>query len=287
MKVPNNKLSSVKKYFLAELEPIVGKEAKSFFSFLCEAWLGLTRSDLILNPDKEISESEILKFLYGIKDLKKNRPVQYVAGKTWFYGLEIRVEEGVLIPRPETEELVDWIVTSNSNKNAKNIVDIGTGSGCIGLAIKSKLIDANVTGLDFSDEALKIAKCNAENLSLDVRFQQFDALNWQEFKFENKFDLIVSNPPYIPEEDKASMHPNVLDYEPDMALFVPNESPLIFYEAIADFAKENLKKGGAVYFEIHEDFGLEVGRMLNRKGFDPLVLCDLQAKERMVRATLK
>ena len=287
MKVPDNKLSSIKRFFLLELEPIVGEEAKSFFSFLCEAWLGLSRSDLILNPDMEISESEILKFLYGIKDLKKNRPVQYVGGKTWFYGLEIGVEEGVLIPRPETEELVDWIVKTEFNKDAKRIVDIGTGSGCIPLAIKSKLIDAEIIGLDVSNKALKIAKHNANSLSIDVRFQKFDALNWQDFNFENKFDIIVSNPPYIPEVDKERMHSNVLDYEPDLALFVPNESPLLFYEAIADFAKENLEKGGAVYFEIHENFGFEVVKILNRKGFDPLVVCDLQAKERMVRATLK
>lgn len=286
MKVPDNKLSSIKKFFLLELEPVVGEEARSFFIFLCEAWLGLSRSDLILHAEKEISESELLKFLYGIKELKKNRPVQYVAGKTWFYGLEIGLEEGVLIPRPETEELVDWILKDENG--AKRIVDVGTGSGCIPLALKNKLPLASVTGLDISEEALCTASKNGENIGLEVQFKKFDALNWANFNFEDKFDIVVSNPPYIPEMDKQKMHDNVLQYEPEIALFVPNDDPLRFYDAIADFALKNLTHGGKLYFEIHESFGEQVLEMLNSKGYFNLELRkDLQGKDRMVRASLK
>jgi release factor glutamine methyltransferase len=286
MKVPDNKLSSIKKFFLLELEPVVGEEARSFFSFLCEAWLGLSRSDVILNAEKEISESELLKFLYGIKELKKNRPVQYVAGKTWFYGLEIGLEEGVLIPRPETEELVDWIVKEENG--AMRIADVGTGSGCIPLALKNNLPFASVTGLDISEEALCTASKNRENIGLEVGFKKFDALNWSNFNFEDKFDIVVSNPPYIPEMDKQKMHDNVLQYEPEIALFVPNNHPLKFYEAIADFSIKNLTHGGRLYFEIHEDFGDQILKMLNSKGYYKIELRkDLQGKDRMVRAFLK
>lgn len=283
MKVPNNKLSSVKDFFFKELSFLDQAEVKRFFEFLCEAWLGLRKSDLILNPDQELSESEILKFLYGIKDLKKNKPVQYVAGLTWFYGLEIGVSEGVLIPRPETEELVDWIVKDYSN--ALFIADVGTGSGCIPLALRSNLPNAKVLGLDISVVALEIASKNASKLNLEVDFSEFDALNWYQYKFEDKFDVIVSNPPYIPHSDKELMHENVLLFEPELALFVPNDSPLLFYQAIADFANSNLKIGGALFFEIHESFGEDTLKMLQNKGFSNLELRqDLQGKDRMIKA---
>lgn len=283
MKVPDNKLSSVKTFFFDALKDLDQAEVKNYFSFLCEAWLGLKKMDLMLNPDKELSESEILKFLYGIKDLQKNRPVQYLAGKTWFYGLEIGVKEGVLIPRPETEELVDWVVSKEYN--AKTILDIGTGSGCIPLSIKSKLLKAQVKGFDISDEAIEIASKNAKVLGLDVGFESFDALNWSKFPQERKFDVIVSNPPYIPISDKELMHSNVLEFEPGLALFVPNDSPLLFYKAIADFANENLVSNGVLYCEIHESFGSETVEMLKEKGFQNIELRqDLQGKDRMVRA---
>ena len=285
MKIPNNKLSSVRTYFFEALSTFEGPDIKSYFEYLCDAWLGLSKMDIRLNPDVEITESELLKFFYGIKDLLKDRPVQYIAGKSWFYGLEIGVREGVLIPRPETEELVDWIVKENSN--AQNIFEIGTGSGCIPLAIKSNLKNATVFAGDISEEALSIAKNNGEVLNLKVHFQKFDALNWQKFKFEQKFDVIVSNPPYIPNSDKALMHKNVLDFEPGLALFVANESPLVFYEKIADFALENLSESGALYYEIHERLGLETIKMLKGKGFSNVLLRqDLQGKDRMLKATI-
>ena len=285
MKVPNNKISSVKSYFFESLKSFSLNEVNNYFSFLCDAWLDLSKADLLLNPDVEISESELLNFLYAIKDLKKNRPIQYIAGKTWFYGVELYVKEGVLIPRPETEELVDWVVSEC--KFAKQILDIGTGSGCIPLAIKSKLRDLHLTGYDVSKDAIEIAQKNAKSLNLEVSFDEFDVLNWKLFPQENKFDVIVSNPPYIPEFDKKIMHENVLDYEPTLALFVPNDDPLVFYKAIADFSLINLNEQGKLYLEIHESYGLEVVQMLTQVGYGNIELRkDLQGKDRMIKASL-
>ena len=285
MKVPNNKISSIKTYFFEALDSFSVSEVKNYFDFLCVAWLGISKSEMILNPDREISESELLRFLYGIKELKKNRPVQYVAGKTWFYGLEIKVQEGVLIPRPETEELVDWII--KECESAAAILDIGTGSGCIPLAIKNKLIDSVVSGFDISQQALDVASENADLLGLNIQFAAFDILNWKSFSQENKFDVIVSNPPYIPVSDKKNMHKNVLDYEPEMALFVPNDNPLVFYKSIAEFAHKNLNPSGKLFLEIHESYGTIITEMLQDSGFSNIELRkDLQGKNRMIKAIL-
>ncbi len=283
MKVPNNKLSSVKEFFLKELRSLESSEVNQYFIILCDAWLGLSKTDLIINSEKELSESEILKFLYGIKDLKKHRPIQYVAGKTWFYGLEIMVKEGCLIPRPETEELVDWLV--NEEEKANSILDIGTGSGCISLAVKSVLNNAEVSAYDISEDALAIAESNGKHLGLAVNFIHADILNWENQLLDKSFDVIISNPPYIPNSDKPQMAENVLGFEPQLALFVENETPIVFYERIADYAKIHLNNGGSLYFEIHESFAGEVMNMLKAKSFRKVVLKqDLQGKDRMVRA---
>lgn len=286
MKIPTNKLSAVKQYFLEELSDFEQSEVETYFSIICETWFGLSKTDRMINPDKPLSESEILKVLYGIKDLKNHRPIQYLVGKAWFYGLEIGVEEGCLIPRPETEELVDWVI--QEEKQAGSILDIGTGSGCIPLAIKSKLIKAQVSAYDISEAALSIAKSNAESLALDIEFKQVDILNWEEGDITSEFDVVVSNPPYIPNSDKPLMANNVLDYEPGLALFVANESPIIFYEKIADFGLSNLKRLGSLYFEIHEAYGTEVIEMLSNKSYMNIELRkDLQGKDRMIRAQKK
>ena len=255
MKVPNNKISSVKTYFFEALDSFPVSEVRNYFDFLCFAWLDISKSEMILNPNLEISESELLKFLHGIKQLKKNRPVQYVAGKTWFYDIEIKVREGVLIPRPETEELVTWIIQDCSS--TISILDIGTGSGCIPLAVKNKLKDSVVYGFDISQKALGVAKENSALLGLEIQFSAFDILNWELFPQENKFDVIVSNPPYIPVSDKQMMHKNVLDYEPDLALFVPNDDPLVFYKSIVEFAYLNLNLSGKLFLEIQKREGVQ------------------------------
>ncbi len=283
MKIPDNKLSSVKSFFLEELKEF--EEANIFFSICCDAWLGMSRTDLFLGQDKMLSESEILKFLFGIKALKNNEPVQYVVGETWFYDLKINVEMGVLIPRPETEELVHWII--QSEKKSLSILDIGTGSGCIPLSLKSNLSSASVSACDISEEAITIAKANAERLKLEVNLFSMDILN-ESLWIDEKFDVIVSNPPYIPIVEKNIMHENVLAYEPDLALFVPNDTPLLFYDKIAVFGLRNLNKGGRLYFEIHEEFGAETLAMLKNKGFVDLeIKQDMQEKDRMIKAVLR
>ncbi len=282
MKISNNKLSTVKTFFLKELASF--EEAKLFFEICCDSWLGMAKTDLLIDKDKALSESEILKFFYGIKSLKNNEPVQYVVGETWFYDLRIGVKEGALIPRPETEELVDWII--NSEKEAKFILDIGTGSGCIPLALKNNLIKAKVSACDISGSAIEIAKENSKDLNLEVDFFKLDILNDSTWK-EDKLDVIVSNPPYIPVQEKIRMNENVLDFEPDLALFVPDDQPLLFYIKIAEFAVLHLKPKGSLYFEIHEDFSSETIQMLKGKGFvDIEIKRDLQGKDRMVRAVL-
>lgn len=285
MKVPDNKISSVKTYFFEALDSLPISQVRNYFNFLCLAWLDVSKSEMILNPHLEISESEILKFLYGIKELRINRPVQYVAGKTWFYNLEIKVREGVLIPRPETEELVSWII--QDCRSAISILDLGTGSGCIPLAIKNNLKSSVVYGFDISQKALEIAEENSDLLGLEIQFRQFDILNWELYPQENKFDAIVSNPPYIPISDKKMMQKNVLDYEPDLALFVSNDDPLVFYKSIAQFAYLNLNPSGKLFLEIHESYGCEIIEVLKDSGFDNIQLRqDLQGKDRMVKAVL-
>lgn len=280
MKINDNKLSTVKTFFLKELSAF--EEAKLYFEICCYSWLGMSKTSLLLDKDRVLSESEILKFFYGIKSLKKNEPVQYVVGETWFFDLKINLEAGVLIPRPETEELVDWII--NSEKNATSILDIGTGSGCIPLALKNNLKTSKVSGCDISEKAIELAKKNSKDLNLEVNFFSLDILNKTDWEGD-KLDVIVSNPPYIPIQEKFKMSKNVLDYEPSLALFVPNDNPLLFYIKIAEFSILNLKSKGSLYFEIHEDFGEEVIKMLERKGFDNLeIRQDLQGKNRMIRA---
>lgn len=286
MKVPDNSLKAVQVFFNSALSDYYPERAiQQFFYFLCDAWLGFDKLSVMMNIDFRLSESDLLLFFYGVKDLQKNRPVQYVAGKTWFYGLEIGVAEGVLIPRPETEELVDWVVKMESD--AAVFLDIGTGSGCIPLSIKKSIPNARVFGADISEVALNIARENAMKLNLAVDFIELDILTVTA-PFEDKsLEVIVSNPPYIPVDDKKQMAANVLDYEPDLALFVPNESPLVFYEAIADYGVKNLVKDGRLYFEIHESFGVETVAMLKQKGYQNIELQkDLQGKDRMIRAQI-
>lgn len=280
MKIPNNKLSSVKAFFLQELAAF--EEAKIYFEFCCSSWLGMEKTDLLIDKDRELSESEILQFFYGIKEILNHRPIQYVVGEAWFYDLKIKVKEGVLIPRPETEELVDWILEACSD--AKEVLDIGTGSGCIPLSIKNNLKQATVSAYDISEEAIGIAKSNGDALQLEVNLLLVDILNENSWP-DQKFDVIVSNPPYIPQSDRELMHENVLKFEPGLALFVPNESPLLFYEKIADFGKINLRKGGSLFFEIHEDYGQQTVDMLIQKGYVNVELRkDMQGKDRMIKS---
>jgi release factor glutamine methyltransferase len=219
--------------------------------------------------------------------LMRQEPVQYVLNESWFCGLKFYVDENVLIPRPETEEMVEWIISNcKFPVDELSILDIGTGSGCVAISLKRRIRKAEVWACDISPAALEIAKRNAGTLGTDVKFARFDFLDRQEWVKLPSFDIIVSNPPYVPEKDKGQMQPNVLQYEPATALFVPDNDPLIFYRAIAEFGKTHLKSGGSIYTEIHESLGETTTALFRAKGFEAEIKKDMQGKERMMRAVV-
>jgi release factor glutamine methyltransferase len=284
-KVPDNKLSSIKTFFFKELEILLGKrECKSYFELCCDSWLGMSKSDLILDAHAELSESQILKFLYGIKEFKKHVPIAHVLGEQYFYGLIFNVNKHVLIPRPETEELVDLIIKENQGVN--DILDIGTGSGCIAISLRKALPNVEVFAIDVNKETLDVAVSNSLKNKAEVNFLLSDALGLSSSVVSSKkWDVVVSNPPYIPVREKAEMDKNVVDYDPSLALFVPDKEPLLFYDAIAQWAIKSLNIKGKLYFEIHEDFGKEVCELLSEIGFSEVILKqDLQGKDRIVKA---
>ena len=243
---------------------------------------GISRNELLVEPNKELEIRGIDRI---IEELRAWRPVQYVTGRAEFDGLELEVAEGVLIPRPETEELVEWIA-SESASDAK-ILDVGTGSGCIAIALGCRLPQSRVRALDISEKALEIARRNSDKYAPKVEFVQGDALADFSTLVGEKLDVVVSNPPYIPRSDESSMRRNVTDYEPDTALFVEDSDPLIFYRSIARTARKMLKPGGKLYYEIYELYAAEMVEMLQVEGYgDVTVREDFRGKQRMVCATI-
>jgi release factor glutamine methyltransferase len=222
-----------------------------------------------------------------IARLQQHEPVQYVLNETWFCGLKFYTDKNVLIPRPETEELTEWIISNCKFPLSElKILDIGTGSGCIPVSLKRRLRKTEVWGIDISEAALNVAQKNATALGTDIYFVQADILDASGWSSLPVFDIIVSNPPYIPEKNKSAMQPNVLHYEPAAALFVPDDDALLFYKAIAVFAKEHLNKGGLLYFEIHEDLGPDVIALLESQGYVCELKKDMQQKDRMVKGNI-
>ncbi|MDD3079612.1 MAG: peptide chain release factor N(5)-glutamine methyltransferase [Paludibacter sp.] len=271
-------------YIAVELNGLYPEEEiRGITKILLSEVTGFSFSQLIINKNTKISDEQNFLFCSFVEKLKNFEPLQYILGKTEFMGLNFIVNPSVLIPRPETEELVEWILNDLAAGKYKKVLDIGTGSGCIPVALKKNVPDALVAGVDVSEDALDVAKQNARINGVDVNFNVMDILLAEDVGAE--YDIIVSNPPYIPERDKAEMHPNVLDYEPHLALFVPDDDPLKFYKAIADFAKKYLAENGQLYFEIHRDFGLAVKSMLLEKGFGNIELRrDLSGNDRMIKA---
>lgn len=259
-------------------------EASEITDRVMERLTGSMKAERMLYKNEAITSQEEVLLKQYAERLLKHEPVQYILNECWFYGLKFYVDKNVLIPRPETEELVDWII-----RNLKfpfkelKILDIGTGSGCIAIALKRKLRKAEVWACDVSKEALEVAKQNSANLQADINFVQLDFINEKERDQLTSFDIIVSNPPYVPEKDKGTMNKNVLEFEPHTALFVKDNNPLVFYEAIADFAKTHLNKEGSVYCEIHESLGKETTALFTEKGFTVELKKDMQGKERMVK----
>lgn len=259
-----------------------GREQQAIMRQLLEHIQGRSYAKLEVERPT-FSESEINKLAHQMMELNQFRPLQYVLGEVEFCGFKIYVHEGALIPRPETEELVMKIVQEEGPGKALRVLDIGTGSGCIAMGIKSKVPNATVEAWEVSEEALVQATQNAERLGLGIQFELADVLNMGDIPSE-KYDVIVSNPPYVLQSEQQQMDSNVKEYEPDVALFVPDDDPLLFYRRIKELSPRILKPGGRIYFEIHEDFGSEIMELFNSPNFkEQEVTRDLFNKDRFFK----
>ena len=275
------KLKDIQNTFHQELDSLyLSEEVDSFFYMLIESFYQVSRIKLAVDLELKTNNSEVI--LNALKLLKQEKPIQYILGETEFYGLPFKVNEHVLIPRPETEELVEWVLKHTEITKEISILDIGTGSGCIAISLAKHLPKAKIFGLDVSNEALNIAKQNAQLNAVDVEFIEANILEQPTFK--TPFDIIVSNPPYVREKEKELMKANVLMNEPHLALFVNDANPLLFYEAISEFAVNNLSKKGLLFFEINEYLGNSMIALLNNNNFGTIELKqDIFKKDRMIK----
>lgn len=261
-------------------------EIRSFSYLIIEKLSGLTRTEIIVNKNTFFSDEQRYIIESFIGKLKNFIPIQYILGETEFFGLTFNVNASVLIPRPETEELVEWVRTENDRNASLELLDIGTGSGCIAICLKHEFPAATVDAFDISEAALETAQGNANRNKLHVNFQKVDILNVSETN--QKWDIIVSNPPYVLEKEKQEILPNVLDNEPHLALFVPDNDPLLFYRLIAQFALKQLKSEGKLYVEINREFGSATVDLLTELGFSNVELRkDFSGNDRMIRAIHK
>ncbi|MCP4520395.1 MAG: peptide chain release factor N(5)-glutamine methyltransferase [Cytophagales bacterium] len=259
------------------------REAQNIAQWLTEDLFKISQFQILNNESIPWNENKEQSLSEAIERLKQYEPLQYISQQADFFGHTFKVSPNTLIPRPETEELVALILSETNNQDALNIVDIGTGTGCIPITLQSKLKRAQIYGLDISQKALEVAQENNKLHQTNVDFQRKDILA-EDLKTLPSLDIIVSNPPYIKEEEKKEMAKNVLDHEPHLALFVPNDSPLLFYIRITELAQQSLKKGGKLYFEIHESYGQETAQMMKSKGFEQVeIIQDLQGKDRIVK----
>lgn len=300
-------IKNLKIYFFEELIEIHGQdEVESFFYILAEYLHHLKRIDLALNPNFEISEEDVQKWQSIISELKTEKPIQYIIGETWFYDSKFYVNEHTLIPRPETEELVDWIIETEKGKGKSQnidlkdvtssgvemkILDIGTGTGCIPISLKKNIPQAEIYAIDVSEEALKVAKRNAVENNVEVNFILQNILEVEnlltfDFRLPTKLDIIVSNPPYVRNLEKQEIKKNVLEFEPHLALFVEDNDALLFYRKIAQLAKESLTENGQLFFEINQYLGKETVELLEQLGFKNIELRqDIYGNDRMIKCT--
>ena len=281
-------LKQYKNHFFEALNSVHdANEIESFFFILIEYLHNLKRIDLALNPDFEISDEEVLKWEAIISDLKTEKPIQYSIGETWFYDSKFYVNEHTLIPRPETEELVDWIIQTHKSKDKIDklaVLDIGTGTGCIPISLKKNIPQAEVFAIDVSEEALKIAHKNAETNQVQINFILQNILETKDL-YQN-FDVIVSNPPYVRNLEKQEIKKNVLEFEPHLALFVEDTDALLFYRKIAQLALKNLTANGLLFFEINQYLGKETVELLETLGFKNVELKkDIYGNDRMIKCT--
>lgn len=278
------RLSQIKGYFQEELKDMYASSEIDFlFFWLAEKILETPeyKLKLALEEDWEKVDERKLDFDLKLWELKNHRPIQYVLGETEFFGMKFFVNENVLIPRPETEELIEWIISDNPNFQG-TILDVGTGSGCIPITLKSKIPTAEVHALDFSEEALKMAEINAGFHQTEVKFHAIDFLKFEEFELPS-FDIIVSNPPYIAEKEKSEMEENVLKFEPHSALFIPDADPLIFYRRIAEFAQTH--NHGKVYVEINQNLAKETQELFQEYFSKVELKKDISQNYRMIKCS--
>ena len=274
---------TLKQELSSEYESI---ELNSLLAILFEHFTGWNQIQQVLNKDAKLEQKQESAILAAVDFLKKGKPIQYITGKAWFMGNELLVNENVLIPRPETEELVDWIIEYATIKDkALQILDIGTGSGCIPISLKLALPSCSITGLDISDAALNVASQNASKLNTEISWLQEDILNTA--YLPNNYDIIVSNPPYIPFKENVNMQVQVKNFEPNIALFVTNEDPLVFYRVIARLGKQYLSPNGQLFFELHYDQGKALLALFDEMGYHAELRQDMFGKDRMLRASLK
>ena len=292
-------LKQYKTHFFDLLKNIQDEqEIESFFFILTEYLHNLKRVDVALNPDFEISDAAIEKWNAILAQLQQEKPIQYITREAWFYGLRFEVNENTLIPRPETEELVEWIIESQKSKVKSQkfeILDIGTGTGCIPISLKANLPHVNVSAIDVSEKALEVARRNAVSNKVEINFIQTNILEVEDlsqlqtpnFQLPTSFDIIVSNPPYVRNLEKQEIKKNVLDYEPHLALFVEDTDALLFYRKIAQLALKNLSPKGLLFFEINQYLGKETVELLENLGFKNIELKkDMYGNDRMIRCSI-
>ena len=260
-------------------------EIKAIFLVVVAEKFGLNRTNYQLRKTDIVKEADKAEVLSILQNLKKHRPIQYILNKADFYGEVFQVNESVLIPRQETEELVDLIIKNHKSSQNLKIIDIGTGSGCIPITLSKHLNNALVTTIDISKEAIKTAQENAKNLKTQVQFINADIFEWEYIFSDQHYNIIVSNPPYITPGEKQHMNQNVLAYEPELALFIEESAPLIFYDVISSFALKHLTPDGDLYFEINQYLGPEMKELMVKKGFEQVKLIkDINGAERIIHA---
>lgn len=286
MKVPSNRLKTVRDYYAARLVPLYGtRESAQLLVLLIKHYFGFDKVKMALEPELRLSESELLQLHFAVKELLNNKPLQYILGETEFYGRRFITKAGALIPRPETEQLIDLIIDKEKSRKPLSILDIGTGSGCLAVSLALEFPEANVTAFDVSTEALEVAQENAALHQVDVDFIKADLLSEKHLYLEQQADLIVSNPPYVRQSEQALMRKNVTEWEPSLALFVSDADPLVFYCALAQLAAEKLNKGGSIWVEINEAFSKEVMAVFEENGLsNAQCFKDFHGKDRFVRA---
>lgn len=280
MKTKSNRIEDIIEYIYKELKnKYQDNEIKSFVNILFEHFAQLNSAHIMAFPQETINESSLLEIVLATQELKKHKPIQQIIGKVDFLNISLDVNENVLIPRPETEELCQTIIQENQEKNL-DIIDLCSGSGCISLSLAKNIAQSKVVGVDISTEALSVARRNNEALGLDVEYIEANIL--EDFNGDKEFDIIVSNPPYVMNKEKEQMEKNVLDYEPHLALFVEDENPLIFYKAIEKFAKNHLRSSGKIYLEINESLAKETIALFSSEEYSYQIVKDLFQKDRFI-----